>query len=347
MGFPDRRMLSYRGLRLVHRHDRPGRFSSSWRGHCGAPPASQIAKATAPWTLLGLAVVLLSGPVLFLSDPRMYLYNPSFRFKIGALVLAIIFNYTIHRKVAMSDSSSRAVAGGGRRCFSCFVGQRRIRRAVYRIRVRKLGRPMVILEFFQWVQSTDLMTFIRESGLTYPLIMSTHLACIAVFGGMIVITDLRLLGAALRDRPIADVVNGLRWWKRLGFCIMVAMGIMLAGSKAAEYYPNPYFWVKMSFLGAGLDPRADLSAAAFITIPRTLDASPVIPTRAKVAGALSLILWTSVVCNGRLIGYYEPPSKRATWCLPPASNHARLHLPRLAVSTCFELPHAMNVSLAL
>src|SRR5277367_2500882 len=70
-------------------------------------PASQIAKATAPWTLLGLAVVLLSGPVVFLSDPRMYLYNPSFRFKIGALVIAIIFNYTIHRKVALSDSSSK------------------------------------------------------------------------------------------------------------------------------------------------------------------------------------------------------------------------------------------------
>ena len=75
---------------------------------------SQVAKATAPWTLLGLAVVLLSGPILFLSDARMYLHNPSFRFKIGALVIAIIFNYTIHRKVALSDNSSagvRAVVG--------------------------------------------------------------------------------------------------------------------------------------------------------------------------------------------------------------------------------------------
>ncbi len=69
----------------------------------------QVAKATAPWTLLGLAVVLLSGPILFLSDPRMYLYNPAFRFKIGALLIAIVFNYTIHRKVALSDSSSASV----------------------------------------------------------------------------------------------------------------------------------------------------------------------------------------------------------------------------------------------
>jgi len=39
----------------------------------------------------------------------MYLHNPSFRFKIYALVIAIIFNYTIHRKVALSDSSSSGI----------------------------------------------------------------------------------------------------------------------------------------------------------------------------------------------------------------------------------------------
>jgi hypothetical protein len=44
--------------------------------------------------------------------------------------------------------------------------------------------------------------------------------------------------------------------------------------------------------------------------PEKLDASPVIPTRAKVAGALSLIIWTAVLCNGRLIGYYEPPQQK-------------------------------------
>ena len=33
----------------------------------------------------------------------------------------------------------------------------------------------------------------RESSYAYPIIMSTHLACIAVFGGMILMTDLRLM----------------------------------------------------------------------------------------------------------------------------------------------------------
>jgi len=167
----------------------------------------------------------------------------------------------------------------------------------------------VIFDFFQWLQSTDLMTFIRESGLTYPVIMSTHLTCIAIFGGLIVITDLRLLGWAMTDRSIADVVNGLRWWKRLGFVIMVTMGIMLAGSKATEYYPNPYFWTKLSFLALVLI-HALIFRPLVYNRPQELDATPAIPTRAKAAGALSLILWTGVLCAGRLIGYWEPPQKK-------------------------------------
>jgi len=167
---------------------------------------------------------------------------------------------------------------------------------------------MFILSIFQWLQSTDIMTFIRESGLTYPVIMSTHLTCIAVFGGMIVITDLRLLGWAFQNRPIADIVNGLRWWKRLGFVIMVTMGFLLFGSKAADYDPNPYFWIKMSFLLL-VGIHALIFRPSVYNHPEQLDASPMIPTRAKVAGALSLILWTGVLCNGRLIGYYEPKGK--------------------------------------
>jgi hypothetical protein len=70
---------------------------------------SEVLRDTAPWTLLGLAVVLLSGPILFLSDVRMYLHNPSFVFKMYALAAAILYNYTIHRKVAQSDSASQGV----------------------------------------------------------------------------------------------------------------------------------------------------------------------------------------------------------------------------------------------
>jgi hypothetical protein len=53
----------------------------------------------------GLALALITGPLIFSSDPNMYLRNASFRFKLMALVIAIIYNYTIHRWVALKQAS--------------------------------------------------------------------------------------------------------------------------------------------------------------------------------------------------------------------------------------------------
>ena len=66
--------------------------------------AAQLLKETSMWTLVGLIIMLISGPLIFSSDPNMYLGNSSFRFKLGALLIAIIYNYTIHRKVASSGA---------------------------------------------------------------------------------------------------------------------------------------------------------------------------------------------------------------------------------------------------
>jgi hypothetical protein len=67
--------------------------------------SSQLSKDLAPWTFGGLAAVLMSGPLIWSSDPDMYLNNSGFRFKMGALLIALLYQYTVHRKVALSDPS--------------------------------------------------------------------------------------------------------------------------------------------------------------------------------------------------------------------------------------------------
>lgn len=74
---------------------------------------AELLKATSLWTLIGLIVVITTGMVIFSSDPIRYYYNPSMRYKLIALVVAIIYNYTIHRKAILSKASplvSRMVA---------------------------------------------------------------------------------------------------------------------------------------------------------------------------------------------------------------------------------------------
>lgn len=75
---------------------------------------AQLTKDTTLWTLMGLFIVITSGLLIFTSDPLRYYYNPTFRFKVECLLVAIIFNYTIHRKVALSNPSPGvgALVGG-------------------------------------------------------------------------------------------------------------------------------------------------------------------------------------------------------------------------------------------
>ena len=67
--------------------------------------AGEVAKDLAPWTLFGLVSIFFTGPLMFSSDPDMYYLNRSFQFKMVCFALAILFNYTIHRKVALGGGS--------------------------------------------------------------------------------------------------------------------------------------------------------------------------------------------------------------------------------------------------
>lgn len=76
--------------------------------------ASELAADLDPWTWVGFALMLITGPLMFSADAVNYHNNPSFQFKMVVLLLAFLFHFTIHRKVARSDASPLAgkFAGG-------------------------------------------------------------------------------------------------------------------------------------------------------------------------------------------------------------------------------------------
>ena len=161
------------------------------------------------------------------------------------------------------------------------------------------------------IQSIGFLTELRESALVYPVIMTTHLSCIAIFGGMILMTDMRLLGLALKKYTVTEVVGALRAWKRVGFVIMVTMGALLASSEAVKYSTNPFFWAKMGCL-ALVGVHALIFRPTVYNRTEEIDKAPALPGRAKAAAVFSLLIWTSVLTFGRLIGYYEGGEKSQT-----------------------------------
>lgn len=66
---------------------------------------AEVAQDVAPWTLVGLALILLSGPLMFSSDPDMYYLNPAFQVKMVCFAAALLFNYTIRRRVALGGET--------------------------------------------------------------------------------------------------------------------------------------------------------------------------------------------------------------------------------------------------
>jgi hypothetical protein len=71
---------------------------------------ARILRYTEPWTLIALVFVVFSGAMLFLSQVNIYLINPIFPLKMYVLVAALLYNFTVHRKVAAMENPSPALS---------------------------------------------------------------------------------------------------------------------------------------------------------------------------------------------------------------------------------------------
>jgi len=165
----------------------------------------------------------------------------------------------------------------------------------------------MLLSFAIRIQNTPFFTYLRGSpSYVYPVILSLHMVALALFGGMILMTDLRLLGWAMCRRSVADVVNQLRVPKRVGFAIAATLGLLLLGTKAEVYYFNIFFRIK-ALLFVLVAVHAMVFRGSVYNQAAEIDRSPRIPGRAMLAGGLSLLLWICIFSAGRGIGYLWIP----------------------------------------
>ena len=83
---------------------------------------------------------------------------------------------------------------------------------------------------------------------------------------------------------------------------MVVTGALLFYAIPVKTYLNIFFRIKLLFL-----LMAGVNIAVFeFTISRSMiewDLNPVPPLRARLAGGLSLLLWSGIVAAGRMIAY--------------------------------------------
>jgi hypothetical protein len=67
---------------------------------------AQLARDARPWLLGSIAVMLVTGVPLFLSEAVKCFYNAAFWIKMTALLLSLVFLFAVKQPVAMRDAGT-------------------------------------------------------------------------------------------------------------------------------------------------------------------------------------------------------------------------------------------------
>jgi len=161
---------------------------------------------------------------------------------------------------------------------------------------------MTLYAICQALQDSAFGTSIRESIWTFPLIETVHVLGLAVSVGILVMLDLRLVGAGIRHIPAADIMHKLKRWYLAGFAAMFLSGGLLFWSEAEKCYRSQTFRVKLIFLALA-GANALFFELKYVPTMRDWDTTGMTPRGARMVGWASLICWLGVIGFGRWTAY--------------------------------------------
>ena len=168
--------------------------------------------------------------------------------------------------------------------------------------VAKTDYIMDVTAVLQKLEASSLAAGIRDSLYAFPLIESTHVIGLTIVFGTIAIMDLRLLGLASARRPFTSVKRDIMPWTWIAFLLTVTTGFLMFITNASVYYSNFQFRAKMGLLLLSGINMLVFELGAGRAAHRWDDSSSP-PGSAKLAGALSLLLWIGVIFMGRWVGF--------------------------------------------
>ena len=141
----------------------------------------------------------------------------------------------------------------------------------------------------------------REWTWLYPAFEVIHITGIAVLVGSIMVLDMRLLGLS-RSLPVRKLAAHVLPWSIASFALILPSGLAMFVAHAGDLIANPVFALKFCLIFAAVTNAAVLHAGVFRGAA-SWDVDTMPPLAARLAAALSLLLWVSVIACGRLLAY--------------------------------------------
>jgi len=163
-----------------------------------------------------------------------------------------------------------------------------------------LGAPLLALE------ASGLGQAMRQWLWLYPTVETVHIVGIGLLFGSVAVLDLRLLGFS-RSMPVKQLARHVLPWTAAAFLLIVPSGLMMFTAHATDLISSPVFVTKICLILAGGLNAALFHAVVFPSVEvwdsEEMGKLPP-PPSARLAGAVSLLLWISVIACGRLLAYF-------------------------------------------
>lgn len=158
---------------------------------------------------------------------------------------------------------------------------------------------MSLLPFFEWFDASLLADIAKAYGGVFAVVQMFHLLGLAMLGGTVIVSDLRLLGVLMKDVPAKIVVANTHKLFSVALLVLLLSGTFMAAAVSMKLYYNEMFWAKMTSLGLGI---------VFVyTIRRPLllrfNHDSINPWAVRLIAISSLIIWFTVAASGRWIGF--------------------------------------------
>jgi hypothetical protein len=157
---------------------------------------------------------------------------------------------------------------------------------------------MNLLPLFQALEEGPIGHFMKDKPATFATVEAVHLLALALLGGAVFGSDLRLLNVIFRDVPSKTVTDAAQKWFNVALVTLLITGFFMLAGVATKCYHNDYYWTKMTALATGI-------LFAYLVRKPLLagDHSQLKPMTLKLVGLASISVWFIVAASGRWIGF--------------------------------------------
>jgi hypothetical protein len=150
------------------------------------------------------------------------------------------------------------------------------------------------------METSPIGVFVKDRGATFASIEALHLIALAVLGGAVMVSDLRIMNVLFNDIPSKAITDSAHRWFKVSLTVLLITGGFMMTGVAGKLAVHAYFWIKMLALAVGI-----VFAFAIKQPLLRMDHDKLQPLTLKMVGLASLSIWFLVAASGRWIGFSE------------------------------------------